>query len=281
MTPRRAALRRGSGGRRRLGALPCLVAVALLGGFAPSARAQEGGLAPIPPYRGYVTDEAGVIGEPRRGQLEGFLDQVQRRTGVQFAVLTVTTCAPEEPTAYKTRVFQAWGIGDKQRDDGLLLLVSMEEHALEFETGYGIEGTLPDGWQAKMLRDLAVPRFRAGDPAEGIIAAVLATAQRIAHEKNVQLEWNGRELRYTGSGGRIPWPVMLALFVVFFVLFPALATRRFRRRRWYSPGGWGGGFGGFGGGFGGGGLGGGGSGGSSFGGFGGGSSGGGGGGARW
>jgi len=276
MTPRRAALRRGPGGERRLGALPCLLAVALLGGFAPSPRAQERGLAPIPPYRGYVTDEAGVIGEPRRGQLEGFLDQVQRRTGVQFAVLTVTTCAPEEPSAYKTRVFQAWGIGDPQRDDGLLLLVSMEEHALEFETGYGIEGTLPDGWQAKMLRDLAVPRFRGGDPAEGIIAAVLATAQRIAHEKNVRLEWNGRELRYTGSGGRIPWPVMLALFVVFFVLFPALATRRFRRRSWYSPGGWGGGFGGFGGGFGGGG-----SGGSSFGGFGGGSSGGGGGGARW
>jgi len=57
------------------------------------------------------------------------------------------------------------GIGDASRRDGLLLLVAMRERAIQFETGYGLEGTLPDGWQARMLRDLAVPRFREGDPA--------------------------------------------------------------------------------------------------------------------
>jgi len=175
-------------------------------------------------------------------------------------------------------VFNAWGIGDKERKDGLLLLVSMKEHALHFETGYGLEGTLPDGWEARMLRDLAVPEFRNGDPAAGITAAVLAASQRIAAEKGVTLEWNGKELRYDERGGGIPsWVVMLALFFLFFVVLPALAaSSRYRRRGWYS--GWGGGFGGFGGGFGGGSFS---SGGGGFGGFGGGSSGGGGGGAHW
>ncbi len=249
---------------------------------APARALDESGRAPIPAYTGYVTDAAGVLGDARKAQLEGFLEQVRTKTGAQFAVLTVPTCAPEDPSAYKTRVFQEWKIGDAEKDEGLLLLVAMQEHALKFETGYGLEGTLPDCWQSRMLRDLAVPRFRAGEPAEGITAAVLATAQRIAAEKGVTLEWDGRELRYARSrDGRLPsWVVVLVFVFIFFVLLPALLANAGKRGGrgggWYMSGG--GGFGGYGGGFGGGG---GGGGGGSFGGFGGGSSGGGGGGAGW
>jgi uncharacterized protein len=256
-----------------------LAAVLVVGAAcaAPSRAADDSGLARIPAYTGYVTDAAGVIGEPRRAQLEGFLDQLRQKTGVQFAVLTVDSCAPEDPGTYKTRVFNAWGIGDKERKDGLLLLVAMQERKILFETGYGLEGTLPDGWQSRMVRDLAVPRFREGSPAEGITAAVLSSAQRIGAEKGVKLEWDGKELRYDSTGAeRLPnWVFILVMFMIFFVVLPALRYGR-RGGGWYSSGGWGGGFGGFGGGFGGGGGGGG-----SFGGFGGGSSGGGGGGSGW
>lgn len=260
----------------RLALLPLLLLAA--GG---AARAQDtSSLPPIPAFHGYVNDEAGVLGEERSAQLESFLDQVHQKTGAQFAVLVVQSCEPEDPSTYKTRVFNSWGIGDKDRRDGLLLLVSLKEHALVFETGYGLEGTLPDGWQARMLRDLAVPEFRAGRPADGITAAVLAASQRIAAEKDVKLEWNGKELRYDedGSGGVPRWVLALLFVLIFSVLRILTARARWRRGGWYGPGGfggWGGGFGGFGGGFGGGG------GGSSFGGFGGGSSGGGGGGAHW
>jgi len=285
MTARRTQLRRGAPRSRVPGAAVWLaarlavVAVLAAGCLSPAARADEA-TPPVPEYHGYVNDYAGVIAGPRAAQLERFLDQVHEKTGAQFAVLTVKSCAPEEPSVYKTRVFQTWGIGDKERRDGLLLLVAIEERSLQFETGYGLEGTLPDGWEARMLRDLAVPRFRAGDPAEGITAAVLAASQRIAAEKGVKLEWDGRELHYDGDdrGGLPTWAIALLLFLLFFVVLPAIRGGG-RRRGWYSMGGWGGGFGGFGGGFGGGGLGGGG--GGSFGGFGGGSSGGGGGGAGW
>ena len=275
---------------RRAPARPILAAAflacAVVAGISlaqPGGEPAGSGRAAIPPYVGYVNDVAQVMPEERRAQLEGFLDQLQKKTGIQFAVLTVPSCAPEEPEQYKVRVFQAWGIGNKDRDDGLLLLVAMQEHAVFFETGYGLEGTLPDGKEARIVRDLALPKFRDGKPDEGIIAAVLAASQAIAAEKNVKLEWNGQELRYDDSGGdgaRTPFWLPFLFFMIFFVILPAVLRSR-RRGGWYSSGGWGGGFGGWGGGWGGGFGGGGGGGGGGFGGFGGGSSGGGGGGGRW
>jgi len=272
---------------RRAPARPILAAALLAGVLvAGVALAQPGGQpagsgrAAIPPYVGYVNDVGQVMPEDRRAQLESFLDQLHTKTQAQFAVLTVPSCAPEDPSAYKVRVFQAWGIGDRERKDGVLLLVAMQERKLVFETGYGLEGTLPDGWESRMLRDLAVPKFREGKPDEGIIAAVLAASQRIAAEKHVTLEWNGQELHYDekgGDSGHTPFWLPFLFFMLFFVILPAVLRSR-RRGGWYSAGGWGGGFGGWGGGWGGGGGGGGGGG---FGGFGGGSSGGGGGGAGW
>lgn len=269
-------------------ALAALLALAAPASAADSGRPAESGRAAIPAYVGYVNDRAGVLSEPRRAQLEAFLDQYAKKTGSQFAVLTVDSTAPEEPDAYKVRVFEAWGIGSKANDEGLLLLLAMQERRIVFETGYGLEGTLPDGWQAAMLRELAVPRLRAGDVEGGVTAAVLAAAQRVAAEKGVTLEWNGRELRYDRAERRpLPlWAVALLLFVIVVVIVIAAASSRGGRgprsggwgSGWNS--GWGGGWGGVGGGFGGGG-GGGFGGGGSFGGFGGGSSGGGGGGANW
>lgn len=280
--------------RRALARLICCLPAAALGLalVAAPGLGEDAGLAPVPAYVGYVNDLANVLSEPRRAALEGFLDQLQKKTGAQFALLTVQTTAPEDPRQYKVRVFQAWGIGQKGEDNGLLLLVAMKERQLRFETGYGLEGTLPDGWQSRVVRDLAVPRMRAGDYEDGITAVVLATAQRIANEKGVTLTWDGRELRYTGGGGKRLPPIVVAFIVFAFlivflsairsagrgggvrtgdvlgpIIFSMLSNRRRSRGDW-----WGGGFGGGGGGFGGGG---------SFGGFGGGSSGGGGGGGNW
>lgn len=265
-------------------ALAALLALAGLATPPVRALAAEPGRAEIPDYVGYVNDRAAVLSEPRRAQLEAFLDDFAKKTGAQFAVLTLDSTAPEEPDAYKVRVFEAWGIGSKAKDEGLLLLVAMQEHRIVFETGYGLEGTLPDGWQATMLRELAVPRIRAGDVEGGVTAAVLAAAQRVASEKGVTLEWNGRELRYASAERRrLPlWAVALIIFLLF-VILSSVSRRGYRgpgpwigggMGGWGGSGrygGWGGGWGGGGGGFGGG----------SFGGFGGGGSGGGGGGASW
>jgi uncharacterized protein len=191
------------------------------------------------------------------------------------------------PSDYKVRVFERWGLGRKDQDDGLLMLVALEEREVRFETGYGLEGTLPDGFQSRVFREQMAPRFLDGDWAGGVTAGVLACAARIAAEKGVTLEWDGRELRYRGGrGSPVPFMMVMALFILFMILVIVVSRRsgggggpRRRGGGWLiGPGSFGGGFGGFGGGsFGGGG----GFGGGSFGGFGGGSSGGGGGGGRW
>ncbi len=282
MTPRGAS-RRSAGGAAFLH----LVAVLTLGTWAAPAFAQdESGPQPIPDAVGYVNDHADVLDEQAEAQLEAFLDQLEKKTGAEFAILTVTTTAPETPDTYKVRVFQKWGIGKRGEDNGLLMLFAREERELRFETGYGLEGTLPDGLQSRIFRREMAPRFQNGDFAGGIIAGTQQCAARIASEKGVTLEWDGRELRYRGGSDERP-PVALIIFIVLVVIIfmVAGAGRRRRRRGWFGGsnwndwGGWGGGFGGgLGGGFGGGR---GGGGGGSFGGFGGGGSGGGGGGGKW
>ena len=259
--------------RRALARLAAAIAIL---SCAPTARAQDE--AAIPEYQGYVTDAAGVLGDETRAKLEAFLDQVEKKTGAQFAVLTVKTTAPLEPADYKTKVFERWKIGQKGKDNGLLLLIAMDEHKIVFETGYGLEGVLPDGLEARIVRQRMVPAMRQNDVDGAVVAGVQSAAARIAADQNVTLTWDGRELRYDdiggGLGGIPPWAVALLIFAFVSVMRIGFGRRR-RGWWWLGPGGFGGYGGGWGGGFGGGG------GGGSFGGFGGGSSGGGGGGGSW
>jgi uncharacterized protein len=248
--------------------------------LAGSAHAAEGDAA-IPAAQGYVTDVAGVIGETRQAQLESHLAQLKEKTGVQFAVLTVNSTAPEAPEQYKVRVVQEWHLGGEKQDEIVLLLLAMQERRLVFETGYGLEGTLTDVWEAGMLRDLVRPRFRAGEIEDGMTLAVLQTVKRIADAKGVSVPWTGDALRYDERPARQRrgLPPILVAFLVFMIL-SAILNRFGGPRGGFRGGPYIGGFGGWGGGFGGGS-----GGGSSFGGFGGGgggsSSGGGGGGMSW
>lgn len=259
-----------------------LLIPALVAALSSGARAQPAPVIPAPV--GFVNDQANVLDADTRAKLEAFLDQVKRRTGAEFAVLTVRTTAPLDPSEYKVRAFEQWKLGKRGEDNGLLLLVALDERRITFETGYGLEDVLPDGLESRIVREEMTPRFRAGDMAGGITAGVLRAAGRIAAEKGVTLEWNGAELRYdadrAGGGGEGLPPVAIAV-IVFFVIVVIL-VRLVLGGFWLGPGGFGGRrggwtMGGWGGGFGGGGFGGGGS----FGGFGGGASGGGGGSGGW
>ncbi len=263
----------------RLGVALLLAVLVLSPAGAARAQAPDEGPA-IPPAVGFVNDRAGVLDEPARARLEAFLDQVKQKTGAEFAVLVVDSTAPVTPVEYKTRVFKAWGIGGKERDEGLLMLVALRERRVEFETGYGLEGALTDAFEARVVRDVMAPLMRGGDRAGAITQGALAISARIAKDKGVTLEWDGRELRYDGPGrgSRLPgWVIALLVFMLVSSMLSGFGGGRYGRGgRYHGGGGWGGGWGG---GFGGGGFGGGG--GGSFGGFGGGASGGGGGGGGW
>jgi len=266
-----------SAGRARARRLAPAMALACLA-LIPVAAARADDEPRIPEPAGFVNDLAGVMDEAARAKLESFLDQLRSRTGAEFSVLVVKNTAPLTPGDYKVRVFERWKLGEKGKDNGLLMLVALEEREVRFESGYGLEGVLPDGLQSRIVREQVAPRFREGDYSGGIVAGVLACAARIAADKDVTLEWNGRELRYDAERDRagLPWWAMLMVALAVLALMSQARRYGARGGGWWmmSAGGLGGGFGGFGGGgFGGGGR--------SFGGFGGGASGGGGGGGRW
>ena len=217
--------------------------------LASSAGQAAGPPAPPAPTR-FVTDKAGVIAPDVAARLEGQLSSFEKDTSNQFLVYTEAK-VPEGTTLeeYTVACAQAWKAGQTQRKNGMILFVFPTSRKARLEVGYGLEGAMPDALARRVLDEQVLPRFRAGDYSGGISSGVAAA---IAATKG--------EYKGTGqtSGQRrnrpIPFPLVLAgIFVLFFVIIPALRGGR-RGYSYIGGGGWGsGGFGGFGGGGGGGG----------------------------
>lgn len=221
--------------------------------------------------RAYVTDDADILAPAEEARIERYLGKVDRELGVQFALVTVQTTAPQSIEEYAVRQFEKWGIGGAKEDEGLLLLVAFRDRKVRFEVGYGLEGVLPDGRVGGIIRGQITPGLRAGDPGGALLAGLVEAARFVAESKGLPppLPDDGPAPRTRRERG----PSRLGLLFLIFIVFLVLASRfggggRGGRLRGGGPMMWGGGFGG--GGFGGGSSGGG------FGGFGGGASGGGG-----
>jgi len=229
----------------------------------------------LPPLRGYVTDEAGVLSAAERARLTSVIEGLRARTGAEIAVVTVPTTAPLDDFSYAMKLADAWKPGNEKTDTGVVFLVATQDRKLRVLVGYGLEGILPDGLVGEIQDREIVPEFRAGRVGAGIVRGVEALAKRI--ESGLSGQEQPPPAR--AKGGVPAWMVLLVILVVVaMMLYEARSddARGLRGRRWRRgpviwPGGFGGGgnFDGFGGGGGG------------FGGFGGGSFGGGGAGGKW
>jgi len=152
--------------RQRL-AILLLAALLLTAGSAFAAPA-------IPKAQGYVNDYAGLLSPPVKGQIENFLAGFERSDSTQISVLTVPSLEGEDIEGYSVRVAQAWGIGQKDKDNGALLLVAKEERAVRIEVGYGLEDRLTDLLAGRIVDQEIVPRFKTGDFDGGVKAGVQA-----------------------------------------------------------------------------------------------------------
>ncbi|MEO5618047.1 MAG: TPM domain-containing protein, partial [Candidatus Eisenbacteria bacterium] len=235
--------------RARLGLAALALTLLAFAHPTPAHSQNDPDSAAIPAAVGYVNDSANVMSESERAKLEAFLDQVEKKTGAELAVLTVSTTRPLDPSDYKVRVFERWKLGKPGENNGLLMLVAIEEREVRFETGYGLEGALPDGLQSRIVRDVMRPYLRDGRMGDGITQGMLASAARIAAEKGVALEWNGRELRYSGRSkrGLTPAKLIVLAFLVILVMFISGRMQGYRGGRypggWIGPGTYGGGWG--------------------------------------
>lgn len=136
-------------------------------------------------YGGWVTDMAGILSEPTEKQLNQMITQLEAKNGSEIAVVTVPEVSPAaSPKAFTTELFNHWRIGKKGKDNGVLFLVSVKDHRVEIETGYGVEGILPDAKVGDIIRTEVTPRFKQKDFDGGTLAGT----------KDLVMILNGTEL---------------------------------------------------------------------------------------
>ena len=265
-----------------------LIAALWLALFALPAAAQT-----FPAHKGSpLVDQAGLLRPEQAVDLKSKLDAAYARTGHPFVVVTVGSLEGLEIEDYGTRLGRHWQLGEKDKDDGVILLVAPNERKVRIETGYGAEGFLPDILAGRIIRDTILPRFKDKDLAGGIMAgadAIIAQLELPPEEAAKRAEEAAAAERKRAEVDINPLPIIF-MVVIFFVIIGSIARRaggrRFRTRGggidpwviiwglhelskasrgrgggWGGGGGWsggggGGGFGGFGGGgsFGGGGA---------------------------
>jgi uncharacterized protein len=234
-----------------------------------------------PKPEGYVSDFARIVDPASRDSIEALAREVREKTGAELAVVTLPDLGGEEVEPVAVDLFQAWGIGKKGTDEGVLILLASKERRVRIEVGYGLEGILPDGLCGSIIRRVMAPSLAAGRIGLGLLRGTAAVAGVIAKDRGVTITGAVAPEPAEEEGGGRQAIFLAAMFVALIV--SVITRMAFHGRGWTwtgrgwwdgpGPGGYGGmfgGFGGMGGGFGGGGGGGG------FGGFGGGRSGGGG-----
>lgn len=139
-------------------------------------------LQPVPALSGPVVDLTGSLTTPQRDQLSQKLRALHEKYGAQMQVLIVPTTQPETAFDYSLRVVESWQLGSKEKDDGLLLLIALHDRKTQIQTGYGLEGVIPDIVAKSLLRDTLAPYLRKNDFAGGINAVVDGVFQRISGE---------------------------------------------------------------------------------------------------
>ncbi|MDP1525533.1 MAG: YgcG family protein [Rhodocyclaceae bacterium] len=138
----------------------------------------------VPPLTARVTDLTATLSASDKTALEADLQALEARSGAQVAVLLVPTTQPESIEQYSIRVVEAWQLGRKGEDDGVLLLVAKDDRKLRIEVGYGLEGRIPDVVAFRIIDQEITPRFKQGDFAGGIRAGTARIAALIEGQES-------------------------------------------------------------------------------------------------
>ena len=192
--------------------------------WAPAAFAEVA----VPPLVGRVVDTTGTLSASDVAAQSQRLLDFQKRKGSQIAVLIVPTTAPETIEQYSLRAAETWKIGRKKIDDGALLVIAKNDHRLRIEVGYGLEGALTDVTARRIIDEVIVPRFKAGDFTGGIAAGLtrmigVVDGERLPAPKPEAS--HGPEPDWNALSSFLPFALFGALFVGSFLraLFGTLA----------------------------------------------------------
>lgn len=219
---------------------------------------------PVPTRDIYAQDYANVLSKETESRINRLSTELQSRTGAQIAVVTIPSLEGEAIEDYSLALFRKWGIGDRKKNNGILILLAVAEKKSRIEVGYGLEGALPDAKTGRIQDETMRPAIEAGDFNSALMNGYLSVFQEVANEYKLQIKADSRSSprqRDVSSGwDSLPWwlkiaigaGIALLLMIDWFVL-GGFFTRLIFMFAASGRGGGGGGGGGFGGGSGGGG----------------------------
>ena len=220
----------------------------------PRLTAQSGPRIPPAPAR-WATDEAGFLAARTVAALDARLEAYERQTGHQLLVWIGRTLGANEVLEdWAVRTFEAWKVGRKGIDDGLVLFIFAEDRKIKIEVGYGLEAEVPDAYAFRVIDNILAPGFRAGRPDEAVDQAVTALIGYIGGDENAAGGdrgdgRDGRDIRRISSPVRsIFGGIVILVLIVLFITNPSLALWLLLNILGGGRGGGGGGWGGGGGG---------------------------------
>ena len=173
----------------------------------------------------YVQDFADLLSKEQAAEINQFASKLDDATGAQIAVLTINTLEGDDIQSFSNRAFREYGLGDAEKNNGVLLVIAIEDRDMWVEVGYGLEGALPDGKVGRILDDFTVPYMKQEKPDQAIMNTMKVFYEEVSKEYN----WNGEpvnavaaEGRNDGGGGGIS-PIVI--IIIIFVLFSIFRNR--------------------------------------------------------
>jgi uncharacterized protein len=176
--------------------------------------------ADVPYLSGRVVDNAEILKPATRERVAALAKAHEDKTSDQIAVLTIPTLGGESVEEFANRVFEAWKLGQKGKDNGVLVVVAPQDRKMRIEVGYGLEGTLPDVAASRIIRNVMTPAFKNGDFDRGIedgVAAIVAQLEGQAATAGTTASFadtstsSGSGSKFKIEGPDIPWYMRILL----------------------------------------------------------------------
>ncbi len=171
----------------------------------------------LPNYKGYVNDFTNTLNSQEITYLNQIALQLKEKTGIEFVTVIINSFGNDTIEEYANKLFEKWGIGSKEKNDGLLFITALQERKTRIEVGYGLEGILTDGQAGSILNKFIIPYFKVGNYKKGIIVGNIAIAQYVAKANGVELSNTPQLVPQNSEELQIPG-YLKVIFVLIFAL---------------------------------------------------------------
>ena len=183
----------------------------------------------VPPApKQWFNDKAGLVPPTDGDLLNRKLEQFEQSSGAQFIIYILPSLENESMEDFTIRAVERWKVGQKKYDNGLVLFIFAKEQRVRVEVGYGLEGTITDAFSSRVIREFLAPAFQRGEYGRGLNAAADAIINKIRTGEEpvppLRPVGSSREQARGEDLGIVP--IIIILFVVFFVIVPMFSRRR-------------------------------------------------------